>query len=520
MKRASPWFLILAGVWWMAVFASIRFPAGEEEIQLRYMARSLSMHTAIPAQYREEMPFPLPAVLLSTVPDRISMSPVLFRWPNMVVGAGVLTLIYLLTGPAVVLAATIPWLLWIAISDFPALLTLFLALAATGVATGQSRGKNPVTGGLLLLTAFSSLAGLWFGLIGGLWLAFRGKNLREKAAMAVVVLAVGGGIGGYFKNYIVKEAFTSVNGITPVAIAQEVDLRVRYEFKLNNYRDILPLPVKRLVYNKAFFAYRVLTQRLFSIFSLEKVTYPAEADATVTRSLWNSKGLPWLPFWIIVLAGGGLIYAGEATPKQKTISGLFFGWGVIALYFAGNNFLGNGVGLVIPGTILSGVAISHMGKAVKIAGGAVMAMGLLATFDYFIFHELYWRDNRPTVQSEIAEMAIRNDANVATTILGRSFLYYAWEKRMGPEELWTAVENGNNFGKIKFDHFGLKKTKPVAGTVYVGFPGEFLGDKKLDNRNDFSFKDMPGNYLLLETFRPRDTVSFGNGDEIWTVRAK
>ena len=190
----------------------------------------------------------------------------------------------------------------------------------------------------------------------------------------------------------------------------------------------------------------------------------------------------------------------------------------MAMFFSGNNFLINGIGIVIPVGLLSALALQHTPKLIMYAGGIIVFIGLVATFDYFLFYQLYWRDNRPQVQLTMAEMAVKHSANFVTTILGRSFFYYAWLVKMPPQNLWQDMENGNNFDNIKFDHFELKDKGTPAGHTYVGFPGEFVGDKKLDNRNDFSVKDLPKNYQLLDAYRPHDSVSFGNGDEIWTVK--
>jgi len=521
MRRVNWVILAIFGILWAGMVFLVKFPPSEEEIQLRYLAVSAADKITVPGMFAWEMPFPLPKLMLSVIPAKILLSNRFFRLPNLVTGLLALTVLSMLiyrsdpklTGKTLVIAALTPWMIWVMISDFPAILTFILALMAFSL-----RNKKWFLIPLLILAGLTSFPGLVFCLVFGIWLMLTTKKLKEKAVILLLTGLIVGGISYHLWTNISEQSFIRTSGITLSSISDQVDQRVRYEFKLNDYRDIIPLGVKRLAYNKIFYGYRILTGQLFNVFSLEKLAFPGEGDATVTRSMWNSKGLPWLLFWELILVIWGMFHLGDLSPKLKSLCSVFFVWGSLTMYLTGNNFLQNGIGIVIPVAVVSAAALAHIPKIVLYIGGLVVLMGLTATYHYFLFNELYWRDNRPQVHTKMAQMAVKYHADFVTTILGRSFLYYAWLLKMPPRDLWQATENGNVFGVIKFAHFELKNKSPSAGQVYVGFPGEFLGNKKLDNRNDFKPEDLPKNYQLLDTYRPHDTVSFGNGDEIWTVK--
>jgi hypothetical protein len=521
MRRVVTAIFVIICLFWTGMVLMSKFPPSEEDIQLRYLAWSKAIHITVPLSFAREMPFPLPVLLLSVVPRPILMSPNYFRIPNLIVGIltlGVLLwLLYKtepkLTAATLAIATITPWLVWIMMSDFAAILTLFMALVTFSV-----KDNKWLTFLLITLTSLCSVSGIVFGLVFGIWYALKAKNKKEKLTTAMIVLLITGGFGYHWWSNIAGQSFVNTNGITSASISEQVDQRVRYEFKLNNYQNIIPLAIKRIAYNKIYFSYRVLVSQVFNVFNLEKLAFPAEADATVTRSMWNSKGLPWLLFWEIILIFWGVYYLKDLDPKLKSLCLVFLVWSFAAMYFCGNNFLQNGVGIVIPVAIISALALVNMQKLILYIGGLIIVVGLLTTYSYFLGNELYWRDNRPQVELVMAQMAVTHKADFVTTILGRSFLYYAWLNQMPPGELWRDTDNGNIFRNVRFDHFELKDKSIPAGFIYVGFPGEFLGDKILDNKNDFSPNDLPKNYQLLDAYRPHDTVSFGNGDEIWTVK--
>jgi hypothetical protein len=178
--------------------------------------------------------------------------------------------------------------------------------------------------------------------------------------------------------------------------------------------------------------------------------------------------------------------------------------------------LTNGVGLAIASLLIVSWLFTHLKYWQKGVVALLLAVSVIPSFYHFIFHEEIWRDNRPEVQLAMARAATKYQANQVTTILGRSFLDYGWINKIPPDEFWRGVEVGMKINGVKFDHF----VKPTKAGVYVGLPGVFVGSKAKDMLNEFSEAELPKGWKLLESVKVRDTVSFGNGDYVWTVLVK
>lgn len=400
--------------------------------------------------------------------------------------------------------AITPWFIQSVFFDLPGLLTLCLVLL---VLIWKS-----VAGKMfwLILLSLTSQVGLVFVAVYGVVLVCQE---RRKAIKAILILLLGIILGLGIKTVWPK----LTPEISSETVSNEVDLRVRDEFKSNNYQDILPLKIKRMVYNKLFFMYRIGWRTLFQSVTLENLTFPGQSDATVTRGMWNSKGLSWIFFWQIILVILGIWHIKTKNNRQFSEVIILVTWAGIAMFLFDNDFLVNGIGLVPAMAIAAGWGINNIPKKLLIVVGIIAAMGIFTTYYHFITHELYWRDNRPEVQTQIAKMAIEYKALQATTILGRSFWYYVWLNKI-PIDQVVAGLNNNMFGETKFEHFDFTGATPLKNGVYVGFQGEFLGNRKEKNSNQFSADELPKRFELLESWQTHDTVSFGNGDYIWAVK--
>jgi hypothetical protein len=239
-----------------------------------------------------------------------------------------------------------------------------------------------------------------------------------------------------------------------------VNERVQSEYKLNNYQDVFPIKLKRIAYNKYYFAAKATWEQIVGYMSWERLAFPGQSDATVTRNLWSSKEMGWIYFWQIPLI-------------------------VIMVYKL--------------------EWLKKMPKWAKIVGIVLGAYSVIITGYHFVAHEEIWHDNRPMVQDAMAKLAVKYQANQVTSILGSTNKYYIWETK-------------NLHPTILFEHFDLTSDQPQVGWIYVGLPGEFLGSKAKGKNNRFDSLELPNNFRLLESVPIRDTVSFGNGDYIWVVK--
>ncbi len=290
--------------------------------------------------------------------------------------------------------------------------------------------------------------------------------------------------------------------VTEINWSEEVDMRAKNEFQINNYRTVVPLILKRLAYNKYYFRLKENAEKVIGIFSWERWSFPGQADATVIRSLWNSKGLPWIFFWQIPLAFWTITRWRQIDQKVKKAILIFGGWGIILINLGKPEmWLENGVGLMVAVLMLNAEAYKRLNKPVKILMNILLVVYAIPAWWHFLTAEEVWRDNRPMVQTQMAQLAIKHDAKQVTSILGGSVWYMRWL-------------NENKSSGMLFEHF----EKPTQPGVYIGLPGEFLGNRADKNINDFKTDELENRYQLIESVKIHDTVSFGNGDYIWAVQ--
>jgi hypothetical protein len=484
MKKAATrhWLIISIVLFWTGIFFAARFPPSEAELLLRYAAWSRFSGIALPANFAAELPFPLPVAVLSLITGHIAVNIFRFRIINLGLIFVWLFLARKLTWKYtgdwfLALAGTSLWLIWTFMSSVPALLALIL-ITGLFLSENISGPKKDITRGFLSFwLAQTSFAGWIFVVI---YLIYTLKSRFNRKVLVAGILITGYGF------------FT--------------------------YHGVVPLFIKRLVYNKPFFAYRETAAKIVAQFSPERLAFPGQADATVARSLWGSKGLGWLAWWLLPLAMYGIFIRNKIDNNFKVIAGLAGIWGILGLVLGNtNDFLENGIGIAIGALLIASWLVKHARPQIKAVIGTVIVISLIPSLYHFLAHEEIWRDNRPAVQLVMARMGTLYHARQISTILGRSFLYFAWINLIPPGEFWGGVEAGMKLNGVKFDHFS-PESRPAGGGNFVGLPGEFLGSRAKDNKNDFSPAELPKNFVLLDAYHTHDTVSFGNGDYIWTIQ--
>ena len=512
MGKKWRYFAGAAGVIFI-VFLLAGFPPGENELLLSYSGWSKYLAVTMPANFAREMPFPVPTAVLSLVTRDIPTNIFWFRFPNLVFSLAWLAIITSLAPAGFgILAVTCLGIIWTLISDFPAGLSLFLATAVIWVELRYRDEKKKIL--------WLGFLNLWLSLTGfSGWIftaVFAGVKLLKKdyriglVLLAVVIYAWFAAVRVYWQQNASGSAFSIDSDLTA-----QVNQRVQNETKLNRYREPVPLFLKRLVYNKPYFALRETGQNIVSVFSLEKLAFPGQGDATVARNLWGSKSLPWIFFWLIPLIFYAVYLHKNISRELKFIITIFGVWGILSV-IAGNygNWVENGIGFFVASLLLILWLVTTMRLRGKIIFALLLLVSVVPSYYHFLYHEEVWRDNRPTVHLAMAQMAVEHKAGYVTTVLGRSFLYYGWINNINPKEFWQGAEAGMKIDGVKFDHF----EKPVNKGVYIGLPGEFLGNRAVDNKNEFRASELPRGWELLESAKIRDTVSFGNGDYVWAVK--
>ena len=107
---------------------------------------------------------------------------------------------------------------------------------------------------------------------------------------------------------------------------------------------------------------------------------------------------------------------------------------------------------------------------------------------------------------------------MVTNLIGPSQYYYAWEFQLDPSQFLANKDENPTLDNVHFYNFDLTEDKSPSKGIYIGFPGQFLGNQKIKNTNDFSASDLPGDRYLLDSFSFEKHVSYGNGDQIWVVQ--
>ncbi len=528
MQRGTWWLLLFAATLLVIVGVASGFAPNDSEIQLRYMAWSVRDGVEIPVNTYKEIPYLTPTLILALTGGRLLLDRPIWIGINILMSALLLLLLFRLGKtsreqmylfPAAAITTTLPWMWYIGAFDFKAVMTLVLVILVFFVSNTvrSERARRMTIACLLVLIALTSFVGPLFGIVYLISKITAEKKSFYRLSLATAIAALLGIsiLSGWIKdeNWWFRGEYLA--GLTKQS--QQAYERAMFEYRTNNYDNVLPLTMKRLVYNKFYFAYRDFIKHASGLLSLERVGFPGQSDATVSRNLWTSKGMSWLPFWMIPLVIFGIFQMKKAPHEIRNWTVILTVWGFLSLLLGKNeNMLGNGIGIMLGASFVFGVAwVSLRNKFGKIAIAALILTSGFANGWHFLGNELYWRDNRPDAQMKIAEMTIDHSATQVSTVLGRSFFYYALAKQLPPDDLWKGMET-NSLNGVNFAQFDFKETSPKAG-IYVGFPGDFLGSKREVRNNDFSSEMLPSGWKLLEEYKLRDSINFGNGDFIWTV---
>src|SRR4030042_4994285 len=205
--------------------------------------------------------------------------------------------------------------------------------------------------------------------------------------------------------------------------------------------------------------------------------------------------------------------------------------GVISAAF----FPNAGIIYLLPVIILSEVAfIQFLFDKSGIYRKFLMVMAILFLFGYFGFydllhyHEDIWLPQNVQVQNEIwkeiSKDQISNNSIIVTDRVGEPAYFFFYYHGFDPSLVQKAkrveisgqnIERIENIGGIRFGAFNYLKEGKNINQVWVGFPGEFLGDNVTPKDREL-LKDGYV-YKVIE-----DVVSEGSrmGNRIWFVKAQ
>ncbi len=448
-------------------------------------------------------------------------------WPVLVILAIFLTYIHLNQSFAPYPSEFGP--LWMGKTRIPGLVISCLALSVFGLWLSRTEKKVAVVSTMFLGTSlWWMLSSLFYPLTGLTFLAiclvllFENKGLRW---LLLVILALSGLMGTMWglvysthkkdwlllvivvligsRAVLTDNAWVAAQTTIP-KIAEEVRVRMQEEFKVNGYNMIWPFRVKLLGYNTYYFAVREGYKELVKVMDFDFLTSPGQQSATISRGLWTAKGLPVVYFWLVLLAIWGLFNRETVSDQLKKTSWILLVWGLLAgMVSPGPKLVQSAIGVAAFVAIWAGVGFINLRNMGKIVVVVIGSLGITFGTWHLLTHELYWRDNRPWVFEQMAKSAVKHGAGrpvVASSLLGDPSSYFT--------------------SQATFRHFDLTTEKLDKEIVYIGLPGEFLGDRSKKGDNHFESSWLPSEMKLLETIPIHDTVSFGNGDSIWVVETK
>lgn len=275
----------------------------------------------------------------------------------------------------------------------------------------------------------------------------------------------------------------------------QVQTLIRYEQEtaVNNGLDIISPTLRRIAYNKYFYIVRRSFIKLAEVMDWENISSPSQKNVTVGNNPFSMKGLAMVPPLMLILGISGL----AQTNWILLVVGLIAGF----LGKSGDTLQNT---LLFAPVMAIGVAklVNKMPKRLSILMIIMVLVMAKDLWSWFIFQEARWNENKNRTAIILADLAAKTPGRIVVSEMLAPTHWYYWYK-YGKDE------------RITFKHFGLKEEKKIDGTTYIGLPGEFVGSKGWEGKNEFKENEAQQGVKVIESIPLVDTVSYGNGDFIW-----
>ncbi|GEM_PF-6888982 len=266
----------------------------------------------------------------------------------------------------------------------------------------------------------------------------------------------------------------------------------------------------RLFYNKPSFIIRRVFVWFANIFDYEYLTSFDKANTILAKQNLFTP-LPWLYFWEVPLLIYGLyLLFKNANPKIKAFC---------VFVFLGYFFWGTGAfGLLIPIFLL---AYSQLVENLKIKKLYKYAFLVLVIFSFanflHIFRNAPWQTSLARGSREIweriSEEEISQNQIIITDRIGEGIYFYLFYEQVGRDDFYNKRVLGittpdgrqriESVGNVTYRSFDFQKEDKRQGQIWVGFPGEFGGNFKPDEKIE--------------------NISINNpemGDSLWVIKYK
>ena len=271
----------------------------------------------------------------------------------------------------------------------------------------------------------------------------------------------------------------------------------------------VPLNIKRIVYNKYFFAYKEVINEIIPFFDMESLFFqeihPMEQKSIVI--------FVWPEIFLLI---GGVYFLLKY--KNNNINSLI----IVMLFFSFINYLFDPLTvfkkfefILFPFSLIMALTVGEIYKS-KILFGKVFGFvviffclyGTIANFTDLNKRPDYWLDNRPYFYEFVFSSIKKRDLSsfqkiYITSLVGKTDKYCKYY-----------LDNCDS-KKFVFSSFELENRKPDDNSIYAGFAGEFIGSHfKNDINKDWLVLVKDKGFTEIDTLNIRDTIAYKFGNDV------
>lgn len=324
------------------------------------------------------------------------------------------------------------------------------------------------------------------------------KKLKVFLKLAVVIMV----IFFFFKfnpsayGYLQKNSF--IYNLKPANYTYLIDKRLSFGKIINSPLITSRFNFNRLVHNKIFYFVSEIFKLPIHIFNFELLSSSFQSKTILMKENVDSLFPPSVFVWEWFLIFPGVILL--LRRKDEIFLMLFAGGIATSLLFPGNLTL-----LLIPSFLISEITFLYfiVGKVrykkfVIVGYLSLFIFSIFSFLDIFLMHKDLWMNENDLRQFQIwnfisPDMVHKNNI-IETDRLGEPAFYYLYYHKVNPKlyyansEWITLSDFGDKrlevVGNVRFVSFKFYEDKKPANYIWIGMPGEFIGENaKYDNIN-------------------------------------
>jgi hypothetical protein len=382
----------------------------------------------------------------------------------------------------------------------------------------------------LLLSTLSSFWAIPACLIIGVYYLFKVKGAKVSLYFLmglVVVLGIILATCPELGKYLLRESL--VQDLKPASFTYEIDKRLSFGKIISSPLITEGFNFNRIAFNKVYFGITEFFKSLVKPFDYEYLTSSFQTQTILARERLDSVALPRIFFWEVpLILFGAILYLRSKDRKLIIIPMSIFASLLI--------FKDKALYLFIPVIVwLSALSLVYLvDNRKKILNKSILfviLLLLLGSYSDLISRlkdeKLDWIDPNSLSQYRIwnllGDIDLSGKSVIVTDRLGEPAFYYLYYNKIEPEyfqknkTLSHVPVNGTirilKVGAVEFRSFKYSEEAKSKDKIWVGLPGEFLGEKE-------SFKEIkgvPGGQIVDRVPAVRQTNKLF-GDEVWIVK--